>query len=352
MAVKKKGPARNKRRAASGKRTTAKKVKRTPVLKEFKKIVLGLAALVAICLTAAMIADILIKPGRIQRHPEPVAAPDDRMKPIREEIVSSKEEKVKPTGLKEKSKKQITYEVFDDIEHVIVEKPVKPVEDKIPRVAIIIDDIGYDRKIALALFALNPDITFSILPFSPYGKSIAKRLHAKDAQLMLHLPMEPVEYPKANPGPGAILSSMPPDVLLDQLKKNLQDIPHIQGVNNHMGSRLTESASQMNQIFSILKKHQLFFVDSRTAPRSQCRAAARLLKVPFAQRDVFLDNIQEYKYIKGQLEELAGLARKHGSAIGIGHPYPATLDTLTRELPKLNHGIRIVRAKELTHTPE
>ena len=169
---------------------------------------------------------------------------------------------------------------------------------------------------------------------------------------MLHLPMEPVEYPTANPGPGALLSSMPPDVLLGQLKKNLKDVPHIVGVNNHMGSDLTSRSNQINQIFTILRKEKLFFIDSRTAPKSQCRASARLLKLPFAQRDVFLDNIQEFDYITGQLKELIGLAKKHGSAIGIGHPYKATLQTLSKQLPKLKNRVKIVRASHLTHIPE
>lgn len=352
MAVRKKRPVKNRKRVASRKRANQKKKKYPAVLTELKKIFLGVAVLVAICLTVAMVADIIFKPGRINHDPPPAAVPDERIKPILEEPVIAPKEKTKPSGLKDKAKDKIAYEVFDDVEHVIVEKPVKPVKDKIPRIALIIDDIGYDKKIALALFDLNPDITFSVLPFSPFGRSIAKKLHAKGAQLMLHLPMEPMEYPKANPGPGAILTSMPPDILIGQLKKDLRDVPHIVGVNNHMGSRLTESANQMNQIFSILKKEGLFFIDSRTAPKSKGRASARLLKVPFARRDVFLDNIQEYDYIKGQLKELVKLAKKHGSAIGIGHPYKATLTTLTRELPKLNHKIVIVRARDLTHIPE
>ena len=353
MAVKKKGSLKNRRKTVSRKRKSRKRRKQPSIISEFKKIVVGLAVLVAVCLTVAMIADILLKPDTLKKSGPPAVTtgPDDPIQPIQEEITALKKEKKKTNGLKGKQDKTITYEVFDDVDHTIVEKPVKSVKEKIPQVAIIIDDIGYDKRIALALFDLNPDITFSILPFSPYGKFIAGKLHEKGAQLMLHLPMEPVEFPEANPGPGAILAGMSPDELLAQLKKNLGDVPHIQGVNNHMGSRLTAQADQMNQIFSILKKEKLFFIDSRTAPKSQCKASARLLKVPFAQRDVFLDNIQEYAYIRGQLKELVRLAGKHGSAIGIGHPYKATLETLSRELPKLKNKIKIVRASRLTHIP-
>lgn len=352
MAAKKKGSV--KRKTASSKRKTRKKPTATPpVMNEFKKIFVGLAVLVAVCLTGAMIADIIFKPGRKEPEKPVVTQPDDRIQPITDELEIVKKEKKRSEGLKEKpAHKPITYEVYGDVPHTIIEKPVKKVTSAIPQIAIIIDDIGYDKKIAMALFDLNPDITFSVLPFSPFGRTIAKRLHGKGAQLMLHLPMEPVEYPKVNPGPGAILASMPPDVLLAQLKKDLNDVPHIQGVNNHMGSRLTSQANQMNQIFSILKKNNLFFIDSRTAPKSQGKASARLLKVSFAQRDVFLDNIQEYGYIKGQLAKLIKLAEKHGSAIGIGHPYKATLETLTKELPKLKTRVKIVRASRLTHIPE
>jgi polysaccharide deacetylase 2 family uncharacterized protein YibQ len=163
--------------------------------------------------------------------------------------------------------------------------------------------------------------------------------------------MEPIEYPEINPGPGAILSSMSPDILLDQLKKNIHDIPNIVGVNNHMGSRITTNSDQMNQIFSALKKENLFFIDSRTAPKSQCKASARLFKLKFAQRDVFLDNFQNQEYITGQFRKLKALAKKHGFAIGIGHPYKATLNTLAKELPKLENKIQIVRASTLTSIP-
>ncbi len=350
--AKKKGS--SKKKTGSGKRKNRRKVKKPSVTAEIKKILVGLAVLVSVCLTVAMVADIFLKPDRLKpNRPEPdkpqVSEPDDRIKPIQEDVVVLAKEKKKSSGLK--TKKTIAYEVFDDVEHTIVDKPIKPVKAKIPQIAIIIDDIGYDRKVALALCDLNSDITFSVLPFSPYGRVIADKLHAKGAQLMLHLPMEPVEYPRANPGPGALLSSMPPDVLLGQLKKNIKDVPHIVGVNNHMGSDLTSRSNQMNQIFTILKKRELFFIDSRTAPKSQCMASARLFKLPFAQRDVFLDNIQEFDYITGQLKELIGLAKKHGSAIGIGHPYKATLQTLSKQLPKLKNRVKIVRASHLTHIP-
>lgn len=354
MAVKKKAPP--KKKPVSGKKTNHRKKQKVVVSNEVKKIFVGIAILVSICLTVAMIADLFFHPGRTDRKIESVQKPKavPKIKPAMDNIsedISDVKRKKPITGLKEKSDKPITYEVFEDVDHGIVEKPVRPVKDYKPKIAIIIDDIGYDKKTALALCQLNPDITFSVLPFAPFGRYLSQKLHAKGSQLMLHLPMEPVDYPHINPGPGAILSDMSADVLLDQLRKNIKEVPYVVGVNNHMGSRLTTHSDQMNQIFTILKKENLFFVDSRTASASQGRASARLLKLRFAQRDVFLDNVQDTAYITGQFKELVDMAKKHGSAIGIGHPYKATLEALSKELPKLNGRVEIVRASALTVVP-
>jgi polysaccharide deacetylase 2 family uncharacterized protein YibQ len=359
------------------KKTGTRKPKKINLSQELKKIFLGIAILVAICLTLAMLADIFINPenkkpgtkdsktqiiGRTEKS-SPIQAKDKRSKEKVFEGTSDSQTKgdsqtkrdlqnKKPTsGLMEKSQHLIVYEIFEDVDqsHVIKKPSLPKTGDDIPRIAIIIDDIGYDRHMAMELYKLDSGITFSVLPFSPFGHSISQKLHAKGAQLMLHLPMEPVEYPEINPGPGALLSSMTPDRLLDQLRKNLEDVPWVDGVNNHMGSKLTAQSDKINQIFTILKKEDLFFIDSRTSPISQGKASARLLKLKFAQRDVFLDNIQDITYITGQFQSLIRIAKKHGTAIGIGHPYKATLQTLEIELPKLKGKIRIVPASSLTH---
>ncbi len=369
-AAKKKAVTRKKvtaRKRVTAKRKTVNRRKRQKpiVFDELKKILVGLTILISICLTIAMVADLFFQPGKIRQVEKTTEKTDPplKIKPemdnISEDITqaptekvaineSKKKSKTKANGLVPKTEKQIEYEVFKDIKDTIVEKPVTKIKDKTPRIAIIIDDIGYDRKVAYALSELDPNITFSVLPFAPFGKQISEKLHKNGVQLMLHLPMEPTDYPNVNPGPGAILSTMNPDELLDQVRKDINDIPYIVGVNNHMGSELTRHSNQMNQVFTILKKKNLFFIDSRTASNSQGKASARLLKIKFAQRDVFLDNTQEADYITGQFKELIGLAKKHGSAIGIGHPYKATLATLSVELPKLENKIKIVRASHLT----
>lgn len=304
-------------------------------------------------------ADIVFSPNRV-KQPD-AGVPQDTSTLEKEKIPASLPRlelvKKKADGLKEKTVKKetsehtIIYEVFETVDHQTIEKKVSYVKDKKPEIAIIIDDIGYDRKLAMALRDLDPNITFSILPFAPFGRSISDKLHKKGTELMLHLPMEPVEYPNVNPGPGALLSQMSPGVLLDQLQKNIRAVPHVVGVNNHMGSKITANSDQMNQIFTILKKEKLFFIDSKTAKKSQCKSSARLFKVKFAQRDVFLDNFQDADYIIRQLKKLIDFARKHGTAIGIAHPYEATVEILSKELPKLKKEVDIVRASRLTYVP-
>jgi len=227
--------------------------------------------------------------------------------------------------------------------------PLKHKPHKKSKVAIIIDDIGYNKKIAKKFLMLDAVITFSILPLSPFGKSIAIAAKKKSVEIMLHLPMEPLEYPKVNPGSGVLMTSMTPDQLQHQLIKNIDSIPYIKGVNNHMGSKMTVFSNQMYQIFAILKKKKLFFIDSRTTPESLCKPCARLLELPFAQRDVFLDHKKNADFIRKQINLLVDIAKCQGIAIGIAHPYKLTYNVLKEMLPDLKQKVLLVSASKVVH---
>lgn len=228
-----------------------------------------------------------------------------------------------------------------------ITKPKIPVPHKLPDVAIIIDDMGYDRILAKKFLGLDAVLTFSMLPHGPFAESIAVDAHSKGAETMLHLPMEPNEYPAVNPGPGTLFVSMSPDQLISQLEKDLDDFPFIKGVNNHMGSRMTTVSTQMYQIFSVLKKRELFFIDSRTTPDSICKPSARMLQVPFAERNVFIDHIQEPDFIRKQIKQLIRIAHSNGEAIGIAHPHSETYNVLRELLPDLKKKVNLVPASRL-----
>ena len=249
------------------------------------------------------------------------------------------------------------YEVFPPVDKAPPEpsppapRPIppekKPPAHGLPRVAIIIDDLGYDHKIAAKFISLDAALTFAVLPHSPFQKKIANMANAKGRQTMLHLPMEPNKYPSVNPGPGTLLSTMPPDELIAMLEDNLAAVPHIRGVNNHMGSKFTAASDQINQVFSVLKQRGLFFVDSRTTSSTVCRPSAKLFQLPFAQRDVFIDHFQKSDFIRKQLNELVRIAIRNGQAVGIGHPHAVTYRILKEMLPEIQNKVQVVPASEI-----
>jgi polysaccharide deacetylase 2 family uncharacterized protein YibQ len=243
------------------------------------------------------------------------------------------------------------YEIFPEHDHPRPEplpKPKRP-ESALPRVAIIIDDLGYDKWMARKFLDLDAGLSFSVLPFTPYTRTIAEAVSKNGSDLMLHLPMEPLEYPDIDPGPGALLTIMSPDQLIAQLRKNLAAVPGIKGVNNHMGSKLTRQSPQMYQIFSVLKQQGLFFVDSRSAAHTQGRSSARLFRLPFAERDVFLDHRPDPEFIRAQIKNLIEIAHKNGEAIAIAHPHKTTYRVLKETLPDLKTQVDLVPISTLVH---
>ncbi|MBT8341710.1 MAG: divergent polysaccharide deacetylase family protein [Desulfatitalea sp.] len=216
--------------------------------------------------------------------------------------------------------------------------------DQRPVAAIVIDDVGYDRRIAKRFMALDVPLTFAILPYSPHGRRIIKQAGGKKIEIMLHLPMEPNEYPNVQPGPGALLTAMSPDELINQLRADIDQVPGLMGVNNHMGSRISASPEQMRQIFSILKSKGLFYIDSRTTAETKAEASARLLQLPFAERDIFIDHFDDADFIRDQLRALIRRARRQGYAVGIAHPHTTTYEVLRDFLPQLQQALSLVPA--------
>lgn len=243
------------------------------------------------------------------------------------------------------------FEVFpkeDRPPAVPLPKPKPPLE-ALPKVAIIIDDLGYDRRMAQKFLDLDGGLTFAVLPHTPHTRLIAANILKRGGELMLHLPMEPLEYPSVDPGPGALLSSMSADDLIDQLRKNLSAVPGIKGVNNHMGSKLTAESGRLYQVFSILKQEGLFFIDSRSTAETVGRPSARLFQLPFAERDVFIDHVHDPDFMRTQIKELIQIARKNGEAIGIAHPSKMTLRILEEMLPLLKKEVQLVPASHVVH---
>ncbi|KAF0218306.1 MAG: hypothetical protein FD174_3059 [Geobacteraceae bacterium] len=215
-------------------------------------------------------------------------------------------------------------------------------------VAIIVDDMGSNIQEARALMGINVPITFSLIPGLPKVKEVAEAAHGKGVQVMVHMPMEPKGYPQQRMEKSGLLLGQENEEIKRRVRGYLQTIPHAVGANNHMGSQFTEDEEKMGAVFNVLKERGFFFIDSRTSPKSVGYALARAVGIETASRNVFLDNDQQVGAVKAQLGQLAGMARKRGSAIGICHPHRATIQALAAELPVLQkEGITFVYASEL-----
>lgn len=218
----------------------------------------------------------------------------------------------------------------------------------LPRLAIVIDDMGQDLRKLDELFKVGAPITIAILPYLQYSSDTANKAHLRGWEVILHLPMEPQGSDEHDPGKGALWTAMTPAEVRGQLDGDIKAVPYAIGMNNHMGSKFTEDAPLMREVLAVAKKKKLFFLDSRTSAKSVASLLAREMGVANADRDVFLDNERDVSSIKKRISEAVRLARKHGSAIAIGHPYPETIKALQEMVPGLSGSeITVVRLSEL-----
>lgn len=215
-----------------------------------------------------------------------------------------------------------------------------------PKLAIIIDDLGYNLSLGKQTIDLPSTLTVAILPFTPHTLYLANYAQQQGKEVMLHAPMSNHQgYPL---GKGGLHTAMDKTEFLHTLRRNLEQVPHIKGVNNHMGSLLTEQPQAMAWLMAELQQRQLYFVDSRTSAQTQALYQAQAIGLPSARRDVFLDDDKDPAKIRAELRRALEKARTQGRAIAIGHPYPATLSAL-QALPLLTaeYGVELVTASQL-----
>lgn len=223
---------------------------------------------------------------------------------------------------------------------------------RILRAAIIIDDLGEDEHAAQRLLKLPYRITFSVLPHLPHSPATAQQAYRGGREVMLHLPMEPEPGAPASPGPGEIKVGMSSEEVARLIAGDLASVPHVRGVNNHMGSRATANPALMAEVMRVLAAKNLYFIDSRTTAATTALAAARRAGIPAFYRSVFLDDSETVEYSLGQLRQFRRVIEQNGAAIAIGHPHPSTIAALGQFLPELaRDDIQIVPASELVQLP-
>lgn len=221
------------------------------------------------------------------------------------------------------------------------------------QVAVIIDDLGYRHAEGARAVRLPGPVAVAILPHTTYAAELARAADANGKEVLLHVPMQALDASE-DLGPGALDATQTRAELRAVLAADLEAVPFVRAVSNHMGSLLTRDAERMGWLMAELRAREpLFFVDSYTTAESVGLAAARANGVPALRRDVFLDGDPAPEAIEREWRRLLARARERGAAIAIGHPHAATLTLLERELPLLEAaGIELVPLGTLLDTED
>lgn len=220
-----------------------------------------------------------------------------------------------------------------------------------PRIAIIIDDLGYSYSHGEEVVKLPAPVTCSIIPETPHAHQLGFDAYRHGKQVIIHMPMATLDGRKLDP--GGLTAGMSEARIAARLDTAMRILPEARGLNNHMGSALTAETAPMEKLMAELRSRHLFFVDSRTNPASVAERIARANGVSTGARDIFLDDKRNTASINDQFNKLLREARHRGQAIAIGHPYPVTIRYLQQVLPMLKQaGVTVVPVSRLLSRPE
>ncbi len=241
-----------------------------------------------------------------------------------------------------------TKEQSDEGEKLKIEQKKITIARPSKKLAIVIDDIGYDLDAVERLLDLDIPLTLSVLPYCPYSEAAARRAHQAGREVMLHIPMEPKGHPKKNPGEGALLITMTHQEIEDALARAMDSVPFIAGANNHMGSLFMEDKEKVHTVLAALKKQGLYFLDSVTTSESKGRQAALATGIRYGARDIFIDNSHETEDTCTSILNVINERNNWETLIAIGHPYKSTVTALKQVIPDLQEkGIAIVPLSEI-----
>lgn len=215
------------------------------------------------------------------------------------------------------------------------------------QLAIVIDDFGYRQQNEQKIISLSPNITIAVLPYSPHAKRMSTLANKQGNEVIIHLPMAPLS--KQPLEKETLFPYMGEEEVNQIIANAVERVPYAIGVNNHMGSLMTSDLKGMEHVMKALNQYSFFYLDSKTIGKTQVMNAAQNYNIPVLVRDVFLDDKQNEIAIAHQFDIAIELARKKGQAIVIGHPYPQTVNVLTKKLSELPSDIQLVKLSQLIH---
>jgi uncharacterized protein len=222
------------------------------------------------------------------------------------------------------------------------------------RIAILVDRFGFrNMQETQALLEFGRGLTVAILPHTTGARDLADQCRARGLEVVLNLPMEGLDYPRVDPGPGAILVDMSPGDITKRVAKAHEQIGGARGVHTYMGGLAVEDKDVMRAILQEVADRRGYFVESTSSTFSVVReTAAQVGAASIRLRDTIDGPQASVARVKENLEDVAVRARQHGVAVGLVHPYPATVQALKELLPVWRHqGIDLVPLSEIVTVP-
>ena len=233
-------------------------------------------------------------------------------------------------------------EIAFDMEEIVDEPPIEV--EKVPPepipplrgiIGLIIDDFGYrNDDVSRGFLDIPAKLTFAVIPGHEHSRSFSKNAVSAGYEVIVHMPMENIGKTFGEEE-FVLMNYFQDNELVRRVKEALGHIPEANGLNNHQGSRATETPRLMRLLAGVLKDENKFFIDSRTTTNTLAEETMRQFDVPTNRRNIFLDNELDEEKIYAQLIQLTDVAERKGIAIGIGHVKPQTLAVLKKHIPEL-----------------
>jgi polysaccharide deacetylase 2 family uncharacterized protein YibQ len=201
--------------------------------------------------------------------------------------------------------------------------------DKRPKIALVVEGLGVSTGgTDVSLKSLPSQVTFAFAPFATEVQSYVDKARGAGHEVLLQVPMEPVDFPDSDPGPHPLLVGATVEENLRRLNWALSRVTGYVGIANLLGGRFLAEAGAIEPVLAETAKRGLLFFDDGASSRSAVAASARRVNATIAKGSVILDAVQTRAAIDTKLLQLEGQARKEGFAIGVGSLYPVTLTRL------------------------
>jgi len=217
--------------------------------------------------------------------------------------------------------------------------------DEVHQMSIVIDDFGNNMEGTEAMFNLAVPITVAVMPFMPSTEKDARTAHEAGHEVIVHMPMEPNKGLSKWLGPGSIKSNLTDQEVREHVEAAIDNVPYAIGMNNHMGSKITADERIMRIVLTVCKERKLFFLDSRTTPKSVIPKIATELGVPYIVNQLFLDDVYTVDHIQKQMNKAVALLEKSPNSVIIGHVGPSgkiTSSVIQKALPLLQQKGEII----------